>query len=219
MSKYKVLGLFKGTKKVLSSGLESAIRKRSVETLEIKKQELPGDDVVDQKHHGGDMRVIHHYSAVNYNHLKKSFPDIADKFQGGTFGENLFTEELTEVDLCIGDIFMVGSAKLQLTVPRRPCSTINQGYEDNRILKEVISSGHVGWFYTVLEEGSVSVGDYLEHTERPFPNLRISDLYDQGYKAPRFSNIPFLQECFDTSLMDKGWMPKLVKALSLTGQD
>lgn len=211
--KYKILGVFKGQKATLSNGMESAIVKHPADVLIIKKSSLPGDEVVDQKHHGGDMRVIHHYSQKNYNHLKSKFPEIQDRFVPGSFGENIFTEELTESELNIGDIYQLGSAKVQLTVARRPCATINYAYNDNRILKEVMTTGRTGWFYRVLEEGEVKPGDYLSFLERPFPNLPVARLYEQGYGKNRFSDLEFLQRCFQTGLMDKGWKPKLVEAL------
>jgi len=209
---YKVLGLFVGQPKTLSNQQVSAIQKTSVERLQIKKHELPGDQPADTKHHGGDMRVIHHYSQVNYNHLKATFPDIADRFKPGTFGENLYTEELTEADLCIGDIYTLGTAKVQLTVARRPCATLNQTYDHEGILQEVIDSGHVGWFYRVLEEGEVKIGDSLTFLERPHPELRVSALFQQGYNnGEKFTDRAFLQACYETGLMDKGWKPKLDK--------
>lgn len=213
--KYKVLGVFIGNAHKLKNDQLSAMPKEATETLIIKKSEIPGDDIVDTKHHGGDMRVIHHYSEVNYKHLKNAFPEIAERFVGGSFGENLYTEELTEKELYIGDIYKLGTAKVQITVARRPCATINNSYEDPRILKEVIKSGHVGWFYKVLEEGEVKVGDYLEFIERPYPNLKVSDLYAQGYGSSKsFSDLELLKACLDTDLMDKGWKPKLEAALS-----
>jgi MOSC domain-containing protein YiiM len=77
------------------------------------------------------------------------------------------------------------------------------------VLKEVINSGHVGWFYKVLEEGTVNIDDELELIEKPHPDLSISKLFDQGYKAPKFSDTEFLRACYQTGLMDKGWKPKL----------
>lgn len=206
---YKVLGLFIGKVKTLSNGVESAIHKSSQEKLTLKKDGIIGDNVADKKYHGGEMRVVHHYSQQNYNHLKATFPDIADRFVPGSFGENLLTEELTESELNIGDIYSLGTAKVQLTVCRRPCATLNYGYEDDRVLKEIISSGHTGWFYRILEEGVVKIGDKLEFIERPFENLPILKLHKQGYGTERFYDREYLKRCLDTGLMDKGWKPKL----------
>jgi MOSC domain-containing protein YiiM len=206
MTKYKILGTFTGKVQPLADVQMSAIRKSPRDRLHIRFGSIDSDEVANLKYHGGDMRVIHHYSQKNYQHLKDKFPQIADRFIPGSFGENILTEELTESELNIGDIYSLGSAKVQLTVSRRPCATINLTYQDSRILKEVMTSGRTGWFYRVLEEGEVSPGDYLEFLERPFPEMPVTKLYD-------FKDRDFLRKCLDTGLMDKGWKPKILDLL------
>lgn len=213
MDTYKILGTYTGQITTLANGFESAIVKKAVPKLLIRKNSLAHDEVANTKYHGGEMRVIHHYSQKNYDVLKSTFPDIADRFVGGSFGENIFTEELTETDLNIGDIYSLGTAKVQLTVSRRPCATLNYAYQDDRILQEVMKTGRTGWFYRVLEEGEVKVGDDLKLLEKPFPNLPVSKLFAQGYSGKHFSDHEFLQKCLETGLMDKGWKPKILAAL------
>lgn len=215
MSKFKIVGVFTGQVATLSNGVASAITKHPEAKLIIKKHGIVNDEVENQKHHGGDMRVVHHYSIKNYNFLKAKFPEISDKFIGGSIGENILTEELTENELNIGDIYQLGTAKVQLTVSRRPCAAINYAYQDDRILKAVMETGHTGWFYRVLEEGEVKVGDYLVLLESPFPNMPVSKLYEQGYGKNRFADLAFLKQCYDTDLMDKGWKPKIIEALGI----
>ena len=118
--------------------------------------------------------------------------------------------------LYIGDIYQLGSAKVQLTVSRRPCATINHNYQDGRILKEILKTRHFGWFYRVLEEGVLRAGDYLELLERPYCTLPISKLSEQGYGDKKFADTEFLKACYETNLMDKGWKPKIEKALGIT---
>lgn len=213
MNKYKIIGVFTGQIKLLSNNTPSSIVRHPVEKLIIKKHGIVNDEIADTKHHGGDMRVIHQYSNVNYNYLKAKFPDMGNRFRPGSFGENILTEELSEDELNIGDIYQLGSAKVQLTVSRRPCATINYAYEDSRILKEVMQTGRTGWFYRVLEEGEVRSGDSLEFLERPFPDMPVSKLYSQGYGKNRFNDKEFLKRCLATGLMDKGWLPKIEEAL------
>jgi MOSC domain-containing protein YiiM len=216
VSKYKILGVFTGQIEKLSNNVESAITKRPVEVLKLRVHSIDNDEVANKKYHGGDMRVLHHYSQKNYNHLKQTFPEISNRFVPGSFGENIITEELTESELNIGDIYSIGTAKVQLTVCRKPCATINYAYQDNRILKDVINTGRCGWFYRVLEEGEVRVGDYLEFLERPFPNLSLAKLHDQGYGNNRFSDIKFLKACLNTGVMDKNWKAQLEEVLAST---
>lgn len=214
MAKFKILGVFIGPVETLSNGQKSGIIKRPVEELIVRRQGIEGDGIANLKHHGGDMRVVHHYSLKNYDVLKRTFPDISDRFVPGSFGENIVTAELSEDELNIGDVYRLGSAKVQLTVSRRPCATINAGYGDHRIFKDVLASGHTGWFYRVLEEGVVRAGDELEFLDRPFPDLPVARLYAQGYGPSAFSDKEFLRACLATGLMDKGWKPKLEAALA-----
>lgn len=213
MKKYKILGVFAGKIKEIPNHGETGIIKHPLEKLLIRKHSIDQDEIANQKYHGGDMRVVHHYSHQNYNYLKNKFPEISDRFSPGSFGENIVTEELTEAELNIGDIYSLGTAKVQLTVPRRPCATINLAYDDNRILKEVMLAGRTGWFYRVLEEGEVKTGDDLVFLERPFPDMPLSKLYDQGYGKNRFDDLAFLKKCLETGLMDKGWKPQIEELL------
>lgn len=211
--KFKILGVFTGKIAKLSNNFESAITKSPTALLTLTKTRIAQDEIANQHYHGGDMRVVHHYSHKNYNYLKKKFPQISERFIPGSFGENIITEELTESELNIGDIYRLGTAKVQLTVCRRPCATINYAYNDDRILKEIIATGRTGWFYRVLEEGEVKVGDDLIFLERPFPNLPLSKLHEQGYGLNRFGDTEFLEKCLKTGLMDKGWKPKIESTL------
>lgn len=213
MKRHKILGTFSGKVQILPNNQESAIIKHATDLLKIFPHVIENDEVANTKFHGGDMRVVHHYSLKNYQFLKDKFPDIADRFIPGSFGENILTEELTETELNIGDIYQLGTARIQLTVSRRPCATLNQAYQDSRILKEVMETGRTGWFYRVLNAGEVRVGDYLEFLERPYPDMPISRLYAQGYGPDPFTDIEFLKKCLQTGLMDKGWKPKLEAAL------
>jgi MOSC domain-containing protein YiiM len=221
--KIKILSVLKGPVKKLNDKFKTGIRNHAVDELTIEKSEIPGDEVHNLKYHGGDHRVIHHFADEHYGHLKKTFPDISERFTHGSYGENIVTKGLTEKDLCIGDIFSMGSAKVQVTASRQPCATINRSYEDNRILKDIMKTGRVGWFYRVLKPGVVKAGDYLELLERPHPNLPLDRLFTEGYGRKTERDLSFLKACLDTGLMDKGWQPVLesifvghMKALSLT---
>lgn len=214
LMKFKILGVYTGKISKLPNDFVSAITKESRDVIKVSKDWIEGNEINNLVHHGGDMRVIHHYSMANYNYLKRKFPNIGERFLPGSYGENIVTEELTERDLNIGDIYQLGTAKVQLTVSRRPCVTINHAYSDNRVQREIVQSGRAGWYYRVLEEGEIRPGDYLEFLERPFPDLPLYKLHIQGYGEDRFADKEYLKRCLDTGLMDKGWKPKIEAALN-----
>jgi MOSC domain-containing protein YiiM len=208
-----IKGLFTGRVAALSNGKMSAIKKYPTDFITIKFGGIDCDQNANTLHHGGEMRAVHHYSSKNYDSLKETFPELRRRLTPGSFGENILTDELDESELFVGDIFDLGEAQLQLTVPRRPCATLNYTYEDPRILEAVILTGRVGWFYKVLREGKVSVKDELILARRPYPQLNILKLHRQGYSEDKFSDLDFLKRCLMTGLMDKGWQLKIGTAL------
>lgn len=207
--KIAISGVFTGPIAPLNLHLKSAIIKHPKLSIAIRKNKVEQDEVANKIHHGGEMRVVHHYSQQHYDYFKKRFPEIADRFSPGSFGENILSEELTELELNIGDVFALGSAKVQVTVIRRPCATINYAYGDDRMLAEVISTGRTGWFYRVLEEGEVRIGDELVFLERPYPGLSLTKLFEQGYGSRAFSDKNFLKDCLNTGLLDQNWRAKI----------
>jgi MOSC domain-containing protein YiiM len=50
-------------------------------------------------------------------------PDLLER--PGAFGENFSTHGLTEHDVCVGDLWRVGSALLQVSQARQPCFKLN----------------------------------------------------------------------------------------------
>ncbi len=215
-TKYKIKGIFAGPIKPLPSGKLSAIRKSSQSILFIHQNGISGDQVADVKYHGGPYRVVHHYSEKNYDYLRKALPDLAPKFKMGSYGENITTEALTEADLCLGDVFTLGSAVIQVTVPRKPCATINATYEDERVLKEVAQSRRWGWFYKVLREGTCEVGDWLVFQERRFPEVNLKTLINEVlYKKEK--DLEFLKKIYASDLLDEnGFRAKVKKILDKT---
>ena len=206
MNKFKIVGLFTGRPKEIGpNNLLTSIDKTAVVgPLIIKSDSLVGDKVVNLKYHGGPDRVIHHYSLEQYDYLKTIFPEHEELFKAGSYGENLTTDKLTEADLCIGDIFKLGSAKIQLSEGRKPCGTIDVKYGIKGVLKEIISTGRYGWFYKVLEEGEVNLEDELEFIERPYPNLNLKTLIEQLF-GKNEKNLALITEAYNCPALSQRW--------------
>ena len=52
--------------------------------------------------------------------------EFKNSLPSSTFGENLTLTNMLEKDICIGDIFRLGDAVIQITQGRIPCSTITK---------------------------------------------------------------------------------------------
>lgn len=77
-------------------------------------------------------------------------------------GENLSTAELDERDVRLGDIWRLGTARLQLCQPRNPCWKIDERYGCEGMAEFIAHERLTGWYWRVLTPGTVSPGDALE---------------------------------------------------------
>lgn len=168
----QIIGLFAGKPEVLWPGKpSSAIRKLPIGgSVEINSMGLRPDQQADLKVHGGAEKAIHHYPGDHMPFWQTMFPQDAHRFQPGCFGENISTHGLTEHNLCLGDIFTLGSATVQVCQGRQPCWKLNAHLENNQLAALFQKTFKTGWYYRVLEHGAVQTGDTMHLVDRPNPN-------------------------------------------------
>lgn len=171
--------LFTGTPRYIGdAGQFSAIWKQPVTgPLRINKEGLAGDVQADRRVHGGPEKAVHHYAGENYARLAARFPQAAEALVVGSIGENVSTFGLDESAVCIGDIYRIGTALLQVCQPRRPCWKIDARYETTGITAHIVETGLTGWYYRVLEEGEAAAGDAFLHVERPVGAVTLAALW------------------------------------------
>lgn len=169
------VSLFAGRVRPLAeSGRASGIVKSPVEfPLALGPNGFAGDEQADRRVHGGPDKAIHVYPAAHYARLAQRFPEIAQRFVPGSIGENISVDRLTEADVRIGDIWQLGSARLQLCQPRSPCWKIDARYGCDGIAKFIADESIAGWYCRVLAAGVVNAGDAFELVEAAkAPTLR-----------------------------------------------
>src|SRR5574343_659543 len=96
--------------------------------LELGPEGFVGDQQADRRVHGGPDKAVHLYPARHYARLAARFPEAAALLVAGSNGENLSTPDLDENDIHLGDIWQLGTARLQLSQPRSPCWKIDERY-------------------------------------------------------------------------------------------
>lgn len=168
------------------NGEPSAIDKQSTAVpLWLGPQGLAGDEQGDPRHHGGPEKAVHHYAAEHYAAWRQDLPQAsAAPLQAGGFGENFSTQGLTEANVCVGDIFRVGGAMLQISQARQPCWKLNLRFGLADMALRVQQSGRTGWYYRVLEAGEVAPGDALTLTERPCPAWTLARVLHYLFVEP-----------------------------------
>lgn len=132
-----------------------------------------GDAVADPVHHGGWDKAIHLYPQEHYPFWRDMLPEQPVLAAPGAFGENLASTGLTEVDLCIGDRFTMGTAIVEVSHGRQPCWKLNHRFGTPSMMATVISTGRAGVYFRVIREGEVEAGAQMELIARPLPEWTV----------------------------------------------
>ena len=158
----------------------TAIHKASVPgPLWLTREGLPGDQVADRQSHGGPDQAVLAYAREHYPRWKAQ-GIVAEE---GAFGENLLLEGVDEGEACLGDIFTLGEARLQITHPRVPCGTLARRLQRPDIVKAVYAQAAGGWYFRVLTEGWVEAGQSLVLEARPHPQWTVGRALHARWKA------------------------------------
>lgn len=133
---------------------------------------LRGDGQADLKNHGGPDKAVCVYASEHYPYweqrLDRSLPHAA-------FGENFTTDGLTETNVCIGDVYQVGQATLQVSQPRQPCFKLGARHNVPKLVLWVQETGLTGYYFRCLEPGALQSEDQLCLLDRPAPQATIAE--------------------------------------------
>lgn len=169
---------------------QSAIVKELVAcAVRVTARGLDGDEHADLVHHGGPDKAVHAYPLAHYATWAADLP--SDGMEVGAFGENLTVAGVTEADICLGDRWRVGEVLLEVSQARQPCWKLNVRFGVPDMARRVQASGRTGWYFRVLEEGSVAQGARGSLTSRPQPDWPLTrvarvlyrDLHDRAALA------------------------------------
>lgn len=161
-----------------SENLPSAIRKLPVAgTVAITSLGLAGDEQADRQHHGGPDKALHHYPAEHYLLWRAELPERAARFEVGGFGENLATLGLNESEVCVGDVYRLGGALIQVSQGRSPCRKLEIVFDVPDMVRQVRETARTGWYYRVLSPGEVTAEDALTLEDRPHHDWPVVRLF------------------------------------------
>ncbi|WP_419814722.1 MOSC domain-containing protein [Glacieibacterium sp.] len=174
---------------------------------------LAGDEQADLAVHGGVDKAVYGYPLSRYPDWAAAFPRLADRFVAGSMGENLPIAGVDETGIHIGDRIRAGGALLQVTQPRQPCFKLGLVFDEPRLIRAMIRSGHCGWYYRVLEPGAIGAGDEHVVVERPNPAWPISRF--AGLIAARALGSDLLSEMLAMEGLAQTWQVKALRQLAL----
>jgi MOSC domain-containing protein YiiM len=153
---------------------ESGIWKERCNELFAGFNQINGDQVANPEYHGGDDRVVCVYPFEHYAYWESVF---GKTLEPAAFGENLTPIGMKEDQVCIGDVFQIGEAVLQVSQGRYPCSTINKRNHNNLLLKRIVETGYTGYFFRVLEEGNITANSQIKKLLAHPEQITVSSIH------------------------------------------
>jgi MOSC domain-containing protein YiiM len=142
----------------------------------LRRFNLEGDGQADLSVHGGPDKAVYAYASEHYDFWRSEFP--RSDYPWGIFGENLSTTGLLEDQVCVGDEFRVGTARLVVTQPRMPCFKLGIRFGNPEIIKRFLESRRPGIYFGIVEEGQVGPGDRIELVNADPTRLSLVELLE-----------------------------------------
>ena len=153
----------------------TGIYKRAVSgRLWLGRLGLAGDGQADLEAHGGPHRALYVYPQEHYAFWADELE--RDDFEYGQFGENLTTSGLLENEVCIGDVYAIGEAAIQVSQPRVPCYKLANKLGIPGFAKTFLRQNKSGFYARTLQEGSLGAGDSIRLLEKDGAGITVAEI-------------------------------------------
>jgi MOSC domain-containing protein YiiM len=167
---------------------------------------LAGDGQANLKVHGGPDKAVCVYSADHYPFWREELG--VPQCGAGWFGENFSVEGQDEKDVAVGDTYQIGTAVVQISQPRAPCSNLARRWNRIGMPKLVVKNGRTGWYLRVLATGDVECGDALTLVDRPFPRWTIDAVNAVAYGRGGTADIEAARDLANCPALAESWRAK-----------
>ncbi|MEU7590942.1 MOSC domain-containing protein [Micromonospora sp. NPDC049230] len=153
----------------------SGIDKRPVDgPVSLLTEGVAGDFIGERAVHGGPDKAVYAYAEEDAAWWAA---EIGRSIRPGGFGENLTTYAVDVTGAVVGEQWAVGTALLQVTVPRTPCTTFAGFWGVPDLIRRFTVRATPGAYLRVLREGEVGAGDPVEVVERPAHGVTIGEVF------------------------------------------
>lgn len=123
-----------------------------------------GDIIGDTQHHGGNDKAVYAYSREELDYWQSK---LSRPLASGGFGENLTTQGIDLSALLINQRVCIGTAVLEVSVPRQPCATFAGWLGERGWLKRWTARGDCGTYLRIMSPGRIRPGDAIELDNPP----------------------------------------------------
>jgi len=183
------------------------------ERVMLRELNLDGDGQADLVGHGGIYKAAYVFSIENYDHWKQELG--RDDFVIGQFGENFTVEGMLDDQICVGDVFRVGGALVEVTQPRVPCFKLGIRMGLSKFPKLFLARCRVGFYLRVLEVGEVGAGDVIERIKTDPEQISVQEICHLLYFDPK--NLEGAKKALRIQALSPGWRGSFEERLSKAG--
>src|SRR5215207_3403192 len=161
----------------------TAIDKRPLDgAVRIEQGGVAGDRRYNVKDHGGDDQAVYAYAREE---AARWADELGVDIPPGRFGENLSVTGMTVTDAVVGERWRIGTASLEVTMPRTPCRTFQSWMGEPQWIKRFSQRGDTGCYLRVLAPGTVRAGDTIEVIHRPAHAVTVREVFTAAEQDPR----------------------------------
>ena len=162
---------------------------------------LDGDGQADLWGHGGAFRAAYVYAIENYAYWQGELG--RNDFTPGQFGENFTVEGMLDDEICVGDVFRVGNALVEVSQPRIPCYKLAMKMGIDGFQNRFLESGRIGFYFRVLQEGEVGAGDAIELVHREPNAMTVREVSNLLFFDK--SNLNGSEQALSIPALSHGW--------------
>ena len=185
-------------------------RKPAGGSVLLTRTGFQGDRVSDLRVHGGPDKAACCYPHEHYPYWSER---LGKQLAVPSFGENLTTGGLLEGDVCIGDVYRIGGATVQVSQPRQPCAKIALKHDEPELPRWFNRTAYTGFYFRVLEEGELGAADVFERVERPNPEITVE--WATRVRLEKSPPLDHLKRLASTPELSASWRAALVERLDV----
>ena len=140
--------------------------------VRVGPEGLEGDAQGNLRVHGGPDKAICCYPVEFIADWAAEGIELPE----GALFENLTLEGLPDSAVHLGDVLEGDDLRVQVTQPRRPCTTVSARWERRELPRLMQDRGRVGYYLRVLEPGTVGAGDRMRLVERLPGSVSVAEV-------------------------------------------
>lgn len=125
---------------------------------------LEGDFQGDLRVHGGIDKAVYAYAEEDIGWWEAQ---LGRPLGPGFFGENLTVRGVDVNGARVGERWEVGTALLEVTVPRGPCWKLQRKVGQPGFVKRFAQAGRPGAYLRVVSPGEIRAGDTVQIVDKP----------------------------------------------------